>query len=140
MSCWSNRVRRAAAVLVGLQLMQVVLLTASAVCDLSIGDVPHHAPASDVAAAAVVAASAPMAHGDHGAAHAPEGEPSPDAPHHTTHTTSCPMAMACAATAVVVAVPVLASGEMRVGAARIGHDVPMLYSMHHAPEPPPPRG
>lgn len=143
MSRWSSRFRRAAAVLVGLQLWQVVLLAASAACDLSNGDVPHHASASDVVAAAdaaVVAASAPMPHSDHRAAHAPAGEPSPDAPHHTTHTTSCPMAMACAVTAVVVAVPVVESRELHVGTARIGHDAPMLFSLHHTPEPPPPRG
>jgi len=132
---WSSRFRRAAAVLVGLHLLQVVLLAASAVCDLSIGDAQDHT------AAVAVATAAPSHHGEHGVEqHAPAGESSPDTPHHTSHTTSCPMAMACAVTAVVVPVPTLESREVRVSAARIGHDAHMLRSMHHAPEPPPPRG
>ena len=132
MSRRSTRFRRAAAVLVGVHLLQVILLAASAVCDLSLGGAGNHS--------ASVAVAAPLHHGEHAAHHAPTSESSPDTPHHTSHTTSCPMAMACAATAIVVPVPMLASNEVRVRTERIGHDARVLRSTHQAPEPPPPRG
>ena len=137
MSRWTTRFRRAAAVLVGVHLLQVILLAASAVCDRSVGDAGNPP--------ATVAATATHHHDGHGSAHGgahdmPSGESAPETPPHTSHTTSCPMAMACAATAIVVPVPMLASGEVRVRTEAIRHDAHVLRSAHHAPEPPPPRG
>lgn len=137
MNRWATRFRRAAVVLVGVQLLQVILLAASAVCDVSIAAPTDHA--------AQTVTAMPASHGEHhsghhGGHHAPMTESSPDTPHHTSHTTSCPMAMACAATAIVVPVPVLASREVQVSTERIVHDGLVLSSMHQTPEPPPPRG
>ena len=137
MNRWATRFRRAAVVLVGVQLLQVILLAASAVCDVSIAAPTDHA--------AQTVAAMPASHGEHhsehhGGHHAPMSESSPDTPHHTSHTTSCPMAMACAATAIIVTVPVLASREVQVSTERIVHDGLVLSSMRLAPEPPPPRG
>ena len=137
MDRWATRFRRAASVLVGVYLLQVILLAASAVCDVSIA-----APTDHVAH---TVAAMPASHGEHhsehhGGHHAPMSESSPDTPHHTSHTTSCPMAMACAATAIVVPVPVLASRQVQVSTERIVHDGLVLSSMRLAPEPPPPRG
>jgi len=137
MNRWATRFRRAAVVLVGVQLLQVILLAASAVCDVSIAAPTDHA--------AQTVTAMPASHGEHhsghhGGHHAPMTESSPDTPHHTSHTTSCPMAMACAATAIVVPVPVLASREVQVSTERIVHDGLVLSSMRLAPEPPPPRG
>ena len=137
MNRWATRFRRAAVVLVGVQLLQVILLAASAVCDVSIAAPTDHA--------AHTVTAMPASHGEHhsghhGGHHAPMTESSPDTPHHTSHTTSCPMAMACAATAIVVPVPVLASREVQVSTERIVHDGLVLSSMRLAPEPPPPRG
>lgn len=141
MSRWSTRFRRAAAVLVGVHLLQVILLAASAVCDLSFGKAAGHT----ATVAAIAAEHHPEHHGEQsGAHHAPASESAQTAPqhapHHTSHTTSCPMAMACAATAIVVPVPALASHEVRVSAERIGYEAHMLYSTYQPPEPPPPRG
>jgi hypothetical protein len=128
MNCWATRFRRAAVVLVGVHLLQVILLAASAVCDLSIAAPTDHA--------AHTAAAMPAHHSGHDV---PMSESSQDAPHHTSHTTSCPMAMACAATAIIVPVPMLASHEVQVGTERIVHDGLVLSSTRQAPEPPPPR-
>lgn len=133
MNRWATRFRRAAVVLVGVHLLQVILLAASAVCDLSIAAPTDHA--------AHTAAAMPAHHGAHHSGHGvPMSESSQDAPHHTSHTTSCPMAMACAATAIIVPVPMLASHEVQVGTERIVHDGLVLSSTRQAPEPPPPRG
>ena len=137
MDRWATRFRRAASVLVGVYLLQVILLAASAVCDVSIAAPTDHA--------AHLVAAMPASHGEHhsehhGGHHAPMSESSPDTPHHTSHTTSCPMAMACAATAIIVPVPVLASRQVQVSTERIVHDGLVLSSMRLAPEPPPPRG
>jgi hypothetical protein len=141
MNRWATRFRRAAIVLVGVHLLQVILLAASAVCDVSIAAPTDHA--------AHTVAAVPASHGEHhsehhsehhGGHHAPMSESSPDTPHHSSHTTSCPMAMACAATAIIVTVPVLASREVQVSTERIVHDGLVLSSMRLAPEPPPPRG
>lgn len=133
MNRWATRFRRAAVVLVGVHLLQVILLAASAVCDLSIAAPTDHAAHT----AAAIPAHHGAQHSDHGV---PMSESSQDAPHHTSHTTSCPMAMACAATAIIVPVPMLASHEVQVGTERIVHDGLVLRSKRQAPEPPPPRG
>lgn len=133
MNRWATRFRRAAIVLVGVHLLQVILLAASAVCDVSIAAPTDHA--------AHTVAAMPASHGDHHSEHhAPMSDSSPDTPHHTSHPTSCPMAMACAATAIIVPVPMLASREVQVSTERIIHDGLALSSMHQTPEPPPPRG
>jgi len=137
MNRWATRFRRAAILLVGVHLLQVILLAASAECDVSIAAPTDHA--------AQTVATMPASHGEHhsehhGGHHAPMSESSPDTPHHTSHTTSCPMAMACAATAIIVPMPVLASREVQVSTERIVHDGLVLSSMRLAPEPPPPRG
>ncbi len=137
MNRWATRFRRAAILLVGVHLLQVILLAASAVCDASIAAPTDHA--------AHTVATMPASHGEHLSEHhgghqRPMSESSPDTPHHTSHTTSCPMAMACAATAIIVPVPVLASREVQVSTERIVHDGLVLSSMRLAPEPPPPRG
>ncbi|WP_396206239.1 hypothetical protein [Gemmatimonas sp.] len=137
MNRWATRFRRAAIALVGVHLLQVILLAASAVCDVSIAAPTDHA-AHTVAA---MPASHSEAHSEHHSGHhAPMSDSSPDTPHHTSHPTSCPMAMACAATAIIVPVPMLASREVQVSTERIIHDGLALSSMHQTPEPPPPRG
>lgn len=134
MSRWSTRFRRAASLLLGVHLLQVILLAASAVCDL-----PAMSTARETQVAEVTGAL--DAHASHALHHVapPVGDTPQEAPHHTTHTTSCPMAMACVATAIVAPVPVLASHELRIGTDRIVHETRVLRSMREAPEPPPPR-
>lgn len=136
MTRWSRRFRRAASLVLGVHLLQVILLAASAVCDLSAGAVSAQPPVASAAQ------TAPANHGVHHVTHdmAPTSDtPADHGSHHETHTTNCPMAMACAASAVLVPVEQLATNEVRVVANRIAHKTEVLRSLQHAPEPPPPR-
>lgn len=128
---WSARFRRAT-LLLSVHLLQVILLAASAVCDVA----PSAAPTT-----ASIVADATRAQGDGHAHHGDTRAPStPATPHHESHTTACPMAMACASSAFMAPLPVVVSREVAVESARIGNDSVELRSMHLAPEPPPPRG
>lgn len=150
MTRWATRFRRAASLLLGVHLLQVILLAASAVCDRSAGTLPAQAPAAAVHAGhhgspghggtdghdAHLASQVASPVASH---HAAPHEPRHDS-HHGSHTTDCPMAMACAASAVLVPVEQLATVEVRVPPTRITHETRALHSLHLAPEPPPPRG
>lgn len=143
MSRWSTRFRRAASLLLGVHLLQAILLAASAVCDRSLRDgaaaLEYQAVHGAAHGAMPVATSAHHAHHSVTDAKPADQAPADGSPHHSSHTTSCPMAMACAATAIVAPVPTLASADVSVSDARIGHDALALRSLHVGPETPPPR-
>lgn len=155
---WSTRLRRAASILLGVHLLQVVLLAASAVCDPVTGGASHdsltmappviasvHAPSS----APHTAHEAPVAANHHGHHHVPASSAdaahpsSPDtapAPHHAPSGAPCPMAMACTVTAIVAPVPTIATREVFVATERVTERTTAPRSTRVAPEPPPPRG
>jgi hypothetical protein len=144
MSRWSARLRRAASLLLGVQLLQAILLAASAVCapgDYGVAE----------AVAAVPMAPASHHHGEHAShlpAHTvpPEGvhdqapADQPSAPTHHAPAASCPMAMTCTVAAVLADVPTFATRTVVVPAFALSHDMKAPASVRPAPETPPPRG
>lgn len=137
---WSTRLRRAASILLGVHLLQVVLLAASAVCDTAAGAVGHES-------LAVTPSVIASAHGGHH--HAPASDDdaglplstdTAPAPHHAPAGAPCPMAMACTVTAIVTPVPTIATREVLVAAERVTERTTAPRSTRVAPEPPPPRG
>lgn len=129
--------------LLSVQLLQVILLAASAVCDPAAGAVPGGA-----SPLAMPVASAPQHHHGEHVSHdvqrindsdeKPAGAPS--APSHHAPSAPCPMAMACTVTAVVAEVPTIATGTVIVPALVLSHEADAPASVHPAPETPPPRG
>lgn len=138
MNRWSTRLRRAASIVLGVHLLQVVLLAASAACDLVATGGPATTVASAMTRGAGAHEAAPVA--AHHGSHDDSRNDSPHESHHESHTTNCPMAMACAATAVMAPVHRFAAVEVHVTSDRIAHQTRVLRSLHLAPEPPPPRG
>lgn len=143
---WSSRLRRAAAFLLGVHLLQVVLLAASAVCERGMTSGTVEAITGQVAAAMPAHDHAAHGHG-HGAhpsgvttavpAATPESAP---AHHHAPESDGeCPMAMACTVTAVAAELPTLETPVVLVTADVVPHVAQVPASLHHAPEPPPPR-
>lgn len=138
MSRWSIRLRRAASLLLGVHLLQVILLAASAVCD-------PVATAVSMDAAQSVAVAPAHAHHGHGlvatgvAPAADEGLQQTAPAHHKSQNSSCPMAMACTVTAVMAPVPSIASSVVQVPTLPVVHTASAPLSMRGAPEPPPPR-
>jgi hypothetical protein len=150
MSRWSTRLRRAASLLLGVHLLQVILLAASAVCDLPGAASAHTAHAAQVTAAAVGSDDQHRAHHaqpehDHAGRGEPGAELSADqSSQHPSHHTpaqnaACPMAMACTVTAVVAPVPTFVTTEVQVPTLRVPHTASAPLSLRLAPEPPPPR-
>jgi hypothetical protein len=146
---WSTRLRRAASLLLGVQLLQVILLAASAVCDPAV--LARVAPGVEVTSPAAPAV-APQASGPvhHHAEHALHGEQSlgtqngslpqePSAPPHHDPAATCPMAMACTVTAVIAAVPTIDTATVIVPALALSYDPEAPASVRPAPETPPPR-
>jgi predicted component of type VI protein secretion system len=149
---WSARLRRAASLLLGVQLLQVILLAASAVCDpavLTSGSplAGIDSPAAAVSAAVPERASALVHHHAEHAVHsqaapAASDEPfpaEPSAPAHHDPAADCPMAMACTVTAVIADVPTIATRTVIVPALALSQDPEAPASVRPAPETPPPR-
>lgn len=165
MSRWSVRFRRAAPLFLGLHLLQVILLAASAVCDLQavdrdtrVGGAIATSRSAPVPSSGSSEAHAGHAHAGHTAHPAvataavtdvelgTNQETSPKAPHGSTHPShhgsggaDCPMAMACTVTAVVAPVPTIATTEVQIIAQRVSHRMSTPRSMPLAPDTPPPR-
>lgn len=142
MTRWSLRLRRAASLLLGVHLLQIVLLAASAVCELS------GAPVQSAAAAHTTggahhheAASGRSAHGGHhGVTTVEQGDAAPPAHHHMpSDAGTCPMAMACTVTAVVARVPAIETHVVTIATSDISQVLEAPASTRRAPEPPPPR-
>jgi len=137
---WSSRVRRATSLVLGVHLLQVLLLAASAVCE-------RGATANALPATTQMAAGGPVGHhatshqhNGHGTAVTTSAPESPPAPHHApTSDGACPMAMACTVTAMAATLPTIESPVVRVAAEIVPHVAEAPASLHHAPEPPPPR-
>jgi hypothetical protein len=137
---WSSRVRRAASLVLGVHLLQVLLLAASAVCER--GATANAMPATTrLAAGALVGHHARShQHGGHGTAvTTPAPESLPPQHHAPTSDGACPMAMACTVTAMAAELPTIESRVVRVAAELVPHVAEAPASLHHAPEPPPPR-
>lgn len=141
---WSSRLRRAAALLLGVHLLQVVLLAASAVCERGMTSGTVKAITGQVAAAMPDHDHSVHQHGAHPSgvttavpAATPESAP---AHHHAPQSDGeCPMAMACTVTAVAAELPTLETPVVLVTAEVVPHVAQVPASLHLAPEPPPPR-
>lgn len=154
MSRWLSRLRRSAAVLLGVHLLQVMLVVAGSVCepaalaavkafateavtpyDLAAGvaahhEMAHHAMAHHAGHVATVSPAAETCGTDDSAPlheHGPAGA-------------TCPMAMTCTVVAMASTAPVITTRVVSVPDAPAGHAGLAPRSLHLAPEPPPPRG
>lgn len=124
MTRWSARLRRAATLVFSVHLLQLVLLAASAACELGVA-APHGLSPHGVAQ------HSPAHGGHHAPQHSQQHDQSTDA--------SCPMAMACSATAVVVEGPAITTHVVATPARVLTLDVDTPTSVRPAPETPPPR-
>lgn len=145
MSRWTSRVRRAAVALLGIHLLQVILLAAGAACEpLAAQGTAHHLlPVASVSApgASEVADHGAHQHGAHAdpAAVAPEHSEGPSERGHGPQHATCPMAMSCAATAVMTRVPSLPVHEVTLASRVLSYETGAPDAARPAPEPPPPR-
>lgn len=124
MTRWSARLRRAATLVFSVHLLQLVLLAASAACEL--GATAPHGPSQHG-----VAQHAPAHAGHHSPQHSQQPDQSPDA--------GCPMAMACSATAIVVEIQTITTHVVVTPTRVLSLDVDTPTSVRPAPETPPPR-
>ncbi len=124
MTRWSARLRRAATLVFSVQLLQLVLLAATAACEL--GAAAPHAPSRHG-----VAQHSPAHGGHHAPPHSQQQEQSPDA--------GCPMAMACSTTAIVVEMQTITTRVVVMPSRVLSLDVDTPTSVRPAPETPPPR-
>ncbi|MCO4099101.1 MAG: hypothetical protein HEQ38_06785 [Gemmatimonas sp.] len=125
MTRWSARLRRAATLVFSVHLLQLVLLAASAACEL--GASAPHGPSQHG-----VAQHPPTHGGHHSPQHSQQQDQSPDA--------SCPMAMACSATGVVVEIETITTRvDVVTPVPVLSLDVDTPTSVRPAPETPPPR-
>lgn len=132
MTRWSFHLRRAAPLSLGMQLLQLLLVAASAVCDPVSTGVATAGP--DVAV--VVAAH------HHGASESqtPVDQPSHGPSHDPVHMpAACPMAMVCAVSAVVATWPSIDEQTVTVMPRVMSHNDRTPFTVRRAPEPPPPR-
>lgn len=143
MTRWMARLRRSAAALLGIHLLQATVLVASPACEPA-------ATATIVSAAHSDAAplTAHLEHHEHhvGSHVAPPDSgtlPSEDGsvPAPTRHPSgvACPMAMTCTVAAVVTTSPVLATRLVDVSTVPSAAALLVPPSLRFAPEPPPPR-
>lgn len=158
MSRWTSRLRRAAVALMGIHLLQVILLAAGAACDPATAQGTAHHLLPTVAPAAAVLSSSdagqPAAHAHHDAAHDAAGHhahtasgtptsqvavPSEHGHDHGPQHTTCPMAMACAATAVMTHVPSWPVQVITLASRVVTYETGAPDAARPAPEPPPPR-
>lgn len=124
MNRWSACLRRAATLLFSVHLLQLVLLTASAACEL--GAAAPHGPSQHG-----VAQHSPAHAGHHSPQHSQQPDQSPDS--------GCPMAMACSATAIVVEIQTITTHVVVTPTRVLSLDVDTPTSVRPAPETPPPR-
>jgi uncharacterized protein involved in copper resistance len=163
MSRWLSRLRRSAAVLLGVHLLQATLVVASSVCepaaaaavtafatdavtphDLAAGVAAHHEMAHHEMAHHEMAHHEMAHHASHVAASSPADErgPASSVPSHDHGPAgaTCPMAMTCTVVAVASTAPVITTRVVAVPDAPAGHAGLAPRSLRLAPEPPPPRG
>ncbi len=124
MTRWSARLRRAATLVFSVHLLQLVLLAASAACELGVA--APHSPSQHGAAQ-----HSPAHGGHHSPQHSQQQDQSPDA--------SCPMAMACSATAIVAEIQTITTRVVVTPSRVLSLDVDTPTSVRPAPETPPPR-
>lgn len=149
MSRWLSRLRRSAAVLLGVHLLQVTLVVASSVCEpaalATVTAFTTDAAATPHTAAHEMAHHDMAHHASHVAAASPANEPrstdgSGPLHEHGPAGATCPMAMTCTVVAVASTAPVITTLVVSVPDAPVGHAGLAPRSLRLAPEPPPPRG
>ncbi|WP_337169880.1 hypothetical protein [Gemmatimonas aurantiaca] len=127
------RFRRSLAMLLGAHVLVTAVITALAACN----------PTAD-RGSAVQGADAQAVHHEahravhHSASHSPHQSPA-KTHHHGTAPLACPMAMACAVSAIVTGVPMLPTHATQMASTLAFENDHLPRSTRLAPEPPPPR-
>lgn len=137
------RFRRSLAMLLGAHVLVTAVITALAACN----------PTADRGSVSAERAETPAAYADahaHAVHHETHGtapqtsqtsqQPPATAPHHHgTAPIACPMAMACAVSAIVTGVPMLPTHATQMASTLAFENDHLPRSTRLAPEPPPPR-
>lgn len=133
------RFRRSLAMLLGAHVLVTAVITALAACN------PTADPGNALAPASVQQVDAHAVHHDthrashHASHHASHQHPATTPHHHGATPVACPMAMACAVSAIVTGVPMLPTHATQMASTLAFENDHLPRSTRLAPEPPPPR-